>query len=249
MNYDEGYKHNKGRNNAAFYIIIAVCLVLIGGIAWFAATRFNTRESGMESSMKSDVESRVSSVRDKTESVISKAESGVSSFVSSAVGAGKQVESEPYTSSQKTPSENVSSVKPKAPVYTMPVEGEVIKDYNERQLQYSATYGDMRLHMGIDIACENGTSVSACADGKIASVDESADYGKVVTIDHGNGITAKYAALSDVKFKAGDKVSAGDIIGVTVSVPSECADQSHLHFEVYKNGHAAEPKSVLGIDG
>ena len=80
------------------------------------------------------------------------------------------------------------------------------------------------------------------------SVENSSEFGCVVTIDHGDGITAKYAAIKGVKFKAGDKVSAGDIIGNVTTVPCECADQSHLHLEVYKNGHAAPPLATLKLD-
>ena len=130
----------------------------------------------------------------------------------------------------------------------MPVGGEVIKDYSEKQLQSSATYGDMRIHTGIDIACEDGTSVSAAGDGKVTAFEESSSLGTTVTIDHGNGITTKYAALKNVKVKEGDKVTAGDIIGTVTTVPGECADQSHLHFEVFKNGHSAAPLSTLGLN-
>ena len=105
----------------------------------------------------------------------------------------------------------------------------------------------MRIHTGLDIACADGTAVSACSDGKVLSVEDTAFLGTVVTVDHGSGITAKYAALKDIKVKAGDKVAAGDIIGATASIPCECADQSHLHFEIYKDGHITEPLKALGM--
>ena len=130
----------------------------------------------------------------------------------------------------------------------MPVQGEIIKGYSEKVLQYSATLGDMRIHTGLDIACEEGTSVSAAGNGKVTSVDESSTLGTVMTIEHNGGITTKYASLKDVKLKAGDAVSAGDIIGTVTAVPSECADQSHLHFEAYKNGHPADPLVALGLE-
>ena len=94
----------------------------------------------------------------------------------------------------------------------------------------------MRIHTGLDIACA-----------KVLSVEDTAFLGTVVTVDHGSGITAKYAALKDIKVKAGDKVAAGDIIGATASIPGECADQSHLHFEIYKDGHITEPLKALGM--
>ena len=101
-------------------------------------------------------------------------------------------------------------------------------------------------------ACgDSGTDMqdhnSAAGSGSVLSVEESVSLGMVVTIDHGSGITAKYASIKDAKVKAGDKVAAGDIIGSVTSIPGECADQSHLHFEITKDGHSAEPLGTLGL--
>ena len=58
---------------------------------------------------------------------------------------------------------------------------------------------------------------------------------------------AKNLVNYSCKVKAGDKVAAGDIIGSVTSIPGECADQSHLHFEITKDGHSAEPLGTLGL--
>jgi murein DD-endopeptidase MepM/ murein hydrolase activator NlpD len=152
------------------------------------------------------------------------------------------VDNEPYTEETPQVQETVKQV------FVMPVQGEIIKPYSEKELQYSATFGDMRVHLGIDIACENGTSVSSCSNGKILNIEDNSQLGTTITIDHGNGITAKYAGLNEIKFKVGDTVSAGDIIGEVSTIPTECADQSHFHFEVYKNGHPSSPLETLHIN-
>ena len=129
----------------------------------------------------------------------------------------------------------------------MPVQGKVLKDYSGERLQYSATYGDMRLHKGIDIECEKGTAVSAAADGTVLSVINDATFGTVLEIDHKNGIMVKYAALDDVKLKEGDAVKMGDIIGKVGTVPCECNDKSHIHIEVLKDGKQVSPLKALGL--
>lgn len=240
MKYSEYHSKSKFTGSAAFYIIIACCLLAIGGASWFAASRISGRHAEIKDN--SSVRSDISSI---TSPGINSANDTSSIRISENVG--KNVSDVPYSSAESASSEKTPS-KPAAKTYTMPVQGEIIKKYSEKELQYSATFGDMRIHTGIDIACEDATAVSACADGTVLSVEDSASFGTVVTIDHGDGITTKYASVKYVKVKAGDKVSVGDIIGSVTAIPEECADQSHLHLEVYKNGHAAEPLSALNLE-
>ena len=126
--------------------------------------------------------------------------------------------------------------------FISPVEGKISKSYSETELQYSATYGDMRLHTGIDIACEKGASVKAMEEGRVVSVEENTSFGTVITVDHGNGITAKYCGIENVTVKAEDKLAKGEIIGAVGTVPCECADQSHIHIEMHEKGKTVSPK-------
>lgn len=240
MKYSEYHSKSRFKGSAAFYIIIACCLLAIGGASWFAASNISekNKNNGSSSYNSSDNSSFSSS---KLNSGGDTSSAGISE------NAEKHVSDVPYSSAESTASAEAPQ-KNAVKTYSMPVQGEIIKDYSEKELQYSATYGDMRLHSGIDIACEEGTAVSACADGTVLSAENSSELGSVITINHGDGITAKYAAIKDIKVKAGDKVSAGDIIGSVTTIPCECADQSHLHLEVYKDGHAAAPLATLKLD-
>ncbi len=237
MKYSEYHSKSKFAGSAAFYIVIACCLVAIGGAAWFAAANISRRDTPSKKESSSSYSSHNSIIESSSTPEISNPPT--------AEEAGKTVSDEPYSSVEETESSEAPDT---SVVFSMPVQGEIIKGYSEKVLQYSVTLGDMRIHTGLDIACEEGTSVSAAGNGKVTSVDESSTLGTVMTIEHNGGITTKYASLKDVKLKAGDTVSAGDIIGTVTAVPSECADQSHLHFEAYKNGHSADPLVALGLE-
>lgn len=235
MKYSE-YHSKPKKSNTAFIIVTACCLLAIGGASWFAAANISKRK------VKNNNSKDESSF---SESIIQNESSDLSVPEKPSENVGKTVSDEPYQSSSAA--SDSSEEKPATQVYTMPVQGEILKAYSEKELQYSATYGDMRIHTGIDIACEEGTVISACGGGTVTNIEESAALGVTVTIDHGNGITSKYSSVKDLKVKKGDKIAAGDSIGAVTAVPCECADQSHLHFEVCKNEQPASPLSVLGL--
>lgn len=225
MKYTQ-YSQNK-KGNSAFYITIAMCLVLIGVAAWFAFTGVD--ENKIENNTSQKTPSVTSDeYNNDTESYI-ESEPPVSSQSSSSNPTAGNAKKEKYTSSEKTS-------KPKA--YALPVNGEILKDFNLKALQYSATYNDMRIHAAVDIACTEGTIVSAAADGKIQDIETTADYGKVITIDHGDGLVIKYCGLKNITVEKDSPVKMGDNIGAVGTIPCECSDQSHLHIETYESGKA-----------
>lgn len=223
MKYTQ-YSQNK-KGNSAFYITIAMCLVLIGVAAWFALTGVEKKDIDKISSDYS--RPITSSEYNSSNPSYIESRPDTSSIISSSDPASGKAEKEEYTESKKP-------VKPKA--YALPVNGEILKDFSLKALQYSATYNDMRMHAAVDIACNEGTLVSATADGKIQDIENTADYGKIVTIDHGDGLVIKYCGLKNITVEKDTAVKLGDSIGAVGTIPCECSDQSHLHIEAYENG-------------
>lgn len=236
MKYYES-KFTKFVGSAGFYVIIACCLIGIGAASWFAVSRYNSShtENRSGSSENSGAYSKEQSSYNSSEIISSQPAPSASESVA------KSVSDEPYTSDTQTPSEIA------AEYFAVPVEGEISKGYSDTELQYSATYGDMRLHTGADIVCEAGSAVNAAGDGKVESVAEDMSYGTVITINHGNGIIVKYCGIADVTVKSGDTVKLGEAIGNAGTVPSECADQNHIHIEVLKDGKTVSPLKALGL--
>ena len=231
LKYTQDYKRPKFRFGTGFYVLVALCFIIIGSASWFMLSSYTKNRTVPKSQNGSEY-------RDKTSSYN---ESVPQNPVNEAEDVAQNVSSEPYSSPKNT----VSA--PAKISFTMPVQGRISKDYSSDRLQYSATFGDMRLHKGIDIECEKGTAVSACADGTVLSVTNDAMFGTVLEIDHKNGIVVKYAALDDVKLKESDAVKMGDIIGKVATVPCECNDKSHIHIEVLKDGKQLSPLKTLGL--
>lgn len=131
--------------------------------------------------------------------------------------------------------------------FIFPVEGEVIKEYAKDNLIYSETLEEWITHTGIDIKAEKATVVKAVASGIVKSIKNDPRYGLTVTIEHSNGYVSSYSSLLTAEFvKEGEKVEQGQTIGtVGNSAVFEVAEDSHLHFELFKDGSNINPEMYI----
>lgn len=92
--------------------------------------------------------------------------------------------------------------------------------------------GQIGFHSGIDLAAQVGTPVRAVANGTIAFAGNQGAYGKLVVINHAEGLQTRYAQLNSIGVKVGQAVQAGQAIGTVGMTGAPSSRQSHLHFEV-----------------
>ena len=122
--------------------------------------------------------------------------------------------------------------------YSFPLGNKVAREYSKGEIVKNKTTDDWRTHNGVDI---NG------AKGGVTELEHSEIWGTIVTINHGNGFTAKYYGLQkDGVAQPGDEVKANSKIGILGEIPIESADGIHLHFELYKDGVTVSPSDYLG---
>ena len=139
-------------------------------------------------------------------------------------------------------------VTPTAPsLIVWPLRGAVVTAFSVDELCYNETMGDWRTHAGMDLAAEVGTPVMAACAGKVRSVEDDPLMGTTVVIEHDGGYVTTYANLQSIPaVKAGDAVSAGQILGaVGATAIAEAALPPHLHFAVEKDGDAVNPQAFL----
>lgn len=106
--------------------------------------------------------------------------------------------------------------------------------------------GRRRHHSGVDLkTCANDTIVAAF-DGIVRMAKPYAAYGNVVVIRHYNGLETVYSHNSKNLVKAGDRVKAGDPVGLTGRTGR--ATTEHLHFEVRINGQHFNPNKVFDLE-
>lgn len=103
--------------------------------------------------------------------------------------------------------------------------------------------GTTAMHQGVDMAGPVGETVYAAADGDVIRAGRFGGYGNFIEIDHGKGITTRYAHLSRIGVKKGDRVARGEKIAGMGSTGRSTG--SHLHYEVRIDGKAVNPMPFL----
>ena len=121
-----------------------------------------------------------------------------------------------------------------------PVRGRITAGFGQRMDPFS---GEDAFHPGIDIADAYGTDVVATGDGLVIEAEPDAGYGRSILIDHGDGITTRYAHLSRIFVVVGEQVKQGEIIGAIGM--SGRTTGPHLHYEVRVHGTPVNPGKFL----
>jgi murein DD-endopeptidase MepM/ murein hydrolase activator NlpD len=98
-------------------------------------------------------------------------------------------------------------------------------------------------HAGLDFAARAGTPIFSAAGGVVAFAGFKHDFGWVVEIDHGNGLTTRYAHASELLVRPGEVVVPGDRIAMVGATGR--ASGPHLHFEVLRAGDHVDPRRYL----
>ncbi len=125
-----------------------------------------------------------------------------------------------------------------------PTRGQITSGFGKRldPLNREGAY-----HSGLDIRAKQGDNVLATAAGIVSKAFYNGNYGKFVTIDHGNGYTSNFAHLSRYMVKAGDRVERGQIIGKVGN--SGRTTGTHLHYEVCLNNKPINPVKLMKVAG
>ncbi|HZU26438.1 MAG TPA: M23 family metallopeptidase [Bryobacteraceae bacterium] len=117
-----------------------------------------------------------------------------------------------------------------------PVLGRIQSPFGARTDPFS---GEGAIHTGVDISAAVGTAVQATGDGVVVRAEWAGRYGRLVVIDHGNGIQSWYAHLSAFQVVAGEAVRRGDVIAL--SGASGHVTGPHVHYEIRMAGTPVNP--------
>lgn len=99
------------------------------------------------------------------------------------------------------------------------------------------------MHTGIDFRAEVGDPVRSTGPGTVIASGRQGGYGLCVDVDHGNGVVTRYGHMSSLVVAVGDKVKAGDPVGLAGSTGRSTGP--HLHYETRVAGEPVDPRDWL----
>src|SRR4051794_32074777 len=103
--------------------------------------------------------------------------------------------------------------------------------------------GRPAMHTGLDFRAASGDPVRVTANGKVVSAGWSGGYGRMIEVDHGNGLATRYGHLSEINVRVGEIVRIGQVVGLVGSTGRSTGP--HLHYETRIDGEAVDPQKFL----
>lgn len=131
---------------------------------------------------------------------------------------------------------------PLAPLtpFQAPVRGEISSPFGMRK---HPVLGESLHHDGIDIRQPVGTPVKPVAPGVVTFAGKYGGYGLMVEIDHGNGMSSRYAHLSKLLVNKGEQISPEQVLGQVGQ--TGLTTGPHLHLEIHRQNTPIDPLAVL----
>jgi septal ring factor EnvC (AmiA/AmiB activator) len=120
--------------------------------------------------------------------------------------------------------------------FPWPVNGQVLTRFGS---QKHPQFGTTVFRRGIDISARVGDEVKAVAGGEVVKADWFKGYGRLVIIDHKDGMYTLYGNLSQVDVTGGERVERGQVVGLAGDTGSLRGPK--LYFEIRRNGEAEDP--------
>ena len=131
--------------------------------------------------------------------------------------------------------------------FAKPIEGEIICEYAKENLIYSETLKEWITHTAIDIKADKTSVVKSAEAGIIKRIVNDPRYGLTIVIEHDDGYETVYSNLLTSEFVVeGEEVQKGQTIATVGNTASfESNMETHLHFELLKDGEYLDPNIYL----
>jgi murein DD-endopeptidase MepM/ murein hydrolase activator NlpD len=120
--------------------------------------------------------------------------------------------------------------------FLLPLRGALTSRFGRRT---HPLFGRRHFHTGVDIAAPRGSPVRAAMDGTVLYAGWYGGYGKLIVLDHGQGLSTLYGHLSSILVSPGARVARSQVIGRVGSTGYSTGP--HLHYEVRRNGRPVDP--------
>lgn len=149
----------------------------------------------------------------------------------------------PYTGSFARDASNLLEALQSVPL-GLPHDGAISSRFGPRPNPFTGK--GQEFHGGLDFKGRTGQPIQVTASGKVSFAGTQRGYGQVVTVDHAHGYSTVYAHLSRIDVKKGQRIQAGDVVGLLGSTGRSTGP--HLHYEVQLRGERIDPERFLTLN-
>ena len=127
-----------------------------------------------------------------------------------------------------------------------PVSGEVLIPYSMNTTVYFSTLDQFKCSPALVLAAEQGSAVTACAEGRVVDIFENEEIGQAVTMELGDGYQITYGQLETVNVVLGSHVEPGEVIA-WIAKPTKyyCVEGSNLYLKLTADGKAVDPEVLF----
>lgn len=226
-----------------FYIVAALSIaVIVAAIAFVYNSSVNMlRDLDIPTTLK-QVEKNQTSVSDPRKYTDDKEEPSVKESTSSPL---------PETTSPSTTQPSTAPATQESTVeafsndsFILPLSGDVDRKFSQSPV-YDETMEDWRIHGGVDFLGNPGDNVLSIGNGKVSKVIFDPTFGYTIEVNYGDFV-ARYCGIEQGSAVGiDDTVTKGGIIGKLADIPCESKQESHLHFEVVKDGRLTDPMEIF----
>jgi len=225
-----------------FYIVLVLCVAIIGVSAYFL---FTGSKSNVEENTGSGFE-EVTAPQNEDPEMAAPPEVVEQPDAEDADEQNTALDNATDTEETGTWTEQQAETAVEAQ-YIWPIEGQIDVPYSVTALIYNTKMGDWRTHDGVDIAAPLGTQVLAVCAGQVEKVYTDDMGGMTVIIQHAGGLRSIYSNLAAVPtVYEGDNVMTGEVIGaVGTTAAGETKDNPHLCFKMTLDGQSVNPSDYL----
>ena len=227
----------------SFYITIAICIFAAAAILFWQMTYGNTNAQNQPSENVQNIKSpTLQEQLDMQKDEAQDDASGAVTITDPTPAPTADTAQDAKTEEAKEVPKNKQEAKISL---SKPTEGEIKNPFEVEKLVYNPTLNMWQTHNGIDIVPGENTEIKAALSGEVTKATEDPTLGNVVVITHSGNLVTKYAGLSELKVKEGDKIEAGASLGICGTPPFEAHTGVHIHFEVWKNGSPVNPEEYF----
>jgi len=236
-------------SGSGFYIVLLLCVGVIGVSAWAMLTRDMGYDTGLDMPVIAEAPDWAQlppSVPTFGEATPMPQETEEPETEDAIFGRDEE-EAEESAPPTEDPPEAPAYVPPEPLQFVWPVSGEVEVPHSLDELIFDRTMGDWRTHAGIDIRADLGETVLAITGGVVEQIFHDDLLGMTVIISHGQGIRSLYANLMENPLvEEGQWVSMGTPIGaVGATALAKSGIVHHLHLEIFEDGVRVDPLRFL----